>query len=242
MTTPKKLKPGNVPMPAGWVGDAIPKAQQDAQSRAGLPIKHVPDLASVLPKYVDRAEFESWLDNPLGTYRAHALLVSQIPPLGADIEWLRDALRDLDRGDTRRLQNRGPLVMPGRTHWACFCEAYKAGLEWRTVLARKDIAKLRELTASAIAALQREQREGPSRKGPKTHERDKLLNAIIEKVMTYTRPVFLSSGKAVRRRVQRTEAVLVAANVLQECGVYVPSVTNAGHATSIKRAARRGKQ
>ena len=235
MTTPKKLKPGQVPQYAGWVGDAIPQAQRDAQSRAGARVQHVPNLSSVLPDYVDRATFEAWLDGPLGIYRAHAQLVRQIPPLSADVEWLRDALRDLERGDTKRLQNTGALVMPGRTHSACFVEAHKAGIDWPLAVANGGVESLRKLVLAAIEALQRQ----PPRKGPKVRERDKLLNAISEKLMTYKRPAFLSSGKEVEKRVLRAQSLRIAADVLLLCGVATGS--KSGVEASVKRAARRGK-
>lgn len=228
MTTPKKLRLGEVPDLSAWTSEALPAGHDS----------HVPDLSSVLPDYVDQESFEAWFGPQLASFRTWQLLVSRLPSLAQAIAWLEEAMKDLKRNDKNRLQTSALMAMPGKSEPACWNEARKEGLDWYEEVRRGEVTTLTRLVSAAIEALERERHAHQQRGRRSMRNRDQLLARVIERLRESKRPVLLSSGKEIQRHLFLKEAAVLADSVLAACGV--PSGTKEDVLSSITRAARRG--
>lgn len=160
------------------------------------------------------------------------------------VAWLKDALRDLKRGDLHRLRDHPSSPMPGDACAACWMQARMAGLDWDELVgeAAADSERhqlLSDLVEKAIASMEAERASRPPRqKGRKSMAvRDKLLRDVATHLQQYQMP---DSELADRwHRPKYGEALRAADDILVGCGV--PSSSPEENPKSLARAARRGK-
>jgi hypothetical protein len=217
MTTPPKLKPGEVEHLARWV-TPVPQINL-------LPVHWVaserllPRVNAVLDAYQERATHEALVRE------------AKLQNDGASA-WLLDALKALKSGDFTRLQGTPASPMPGQADPACWYEAHKRGLDFGALVRAGDIKRVREIVEAARSALQRSAAaKAPAKRGRKPlSARDRLLRDLrkllsectIKKPHQPVRPVTLGEARAA------AESILIA------CRIKVPA-----HEKSIGRAERR---
>lgn len=230
MTTPAKLRPGQVSGHEEWVVPRIP-----ANLR--------------LPPWVDRNVFLPGLYDALETYESTmtaARLSARVQEeRQVAIAWLNDALKDLKRGSTARLRDHPGARMPGDSAHACWAQAHKMGLLWEELVAT-DVsdpargAAIADIVEKAITAMKEDRaRRGPRPRGRKPMTpRNQLLAAVAAQLQQFRIP---DDDIADRwHKVTKKRAAEEADAILVGCGV--PSASREQNAGSRKRAVSKGRQ
>lgn len=218
MTTPRIPRPGQVRLPAEWVDDEVPER-----------------VRAILPPWLPQQGFLLQLSALLEEYRTReterSLGVEVHQQNRIAIPWLRAALREIRRGEFARVRHSPTSPMPGKTHPACWHEAYRRGLDWEALVATgrpEDAETVAELVTAAIASIRRSQ--APKRAGRKSLlPRDQLLRSLVALVKGYCRRERGAGVAPSQRPLEIAESILIA------CRIEVPQNPKAA-----SRAARRG--
>lgn len=236
MTTPRVLKPGDVPLlavDADEVRDLL-----RARGPALGPVEPADDVGRAIAVHLP--EFEQWLHPRLESYWMAQKLVQKLPQHAVQLRWLQDALDDLhQRGDTNRLLSTFGQYMPGHTEVFCHDGArILLGRDWPAVVRSGDVSDIRLVLRYAIASLRQMSERNPKRRPP-SGARDALFLAITEKLLSYRfnarRWVESAGVYREQQSLTQAEAALRADHVLIAYGIPWVSVGSSESANGARK-------